>query len=154
LFQADPTLDRAAFHRYVGSLSLANSEVRAISFVRRVPAQEKAAFERQVRADRSVDPSGFPDFAIRPPGERSEYVVVTYIHPPGNRAGLGLDIAADPERVASVASARDSGVVTATGRTILPSVPIPTEPAVSLRIGVYRGDPQPLTVEERRRALV
>ena len=154
LFQANPGVDRAAFHRYVDSLGRAASEVRAISFVRHVSAEEKAAFERQVRADKSVDPAGYPAFSIRPPGERPDYVVVTYIHPPGNAAGLGLDIAADAERARSVAAARDSGVMTATGRTILPSVPLASEAAVSLRIGVYRGDPPPLTVEERRRSFV
>ena len=154
LFQANLALDRAAFHRYVASLNLSESEVRAISFVRHVRGEEKADFERRVRADRSIDPAGFPDFTIRPPGERSEYDVVTYVHPPGNRVGMGLDIAADAERAASVKSARDSGVITATGRTILASVPIPTEAAVSLRVGVYRGDQPPLTAEERRHAFV
>jgi diguanylate cyclase (GGDEF)-like protein len=154
LFLAQPGADRAAFHRYVGSLNVSVSEVRAISFVQRVPAADKAAFERQVRADRSIDPAGYPGFAIRPPGERGEYLVVTYVHPPSSRAGMGLDVAADPERSASVAVARDSGLITATGRTILPSLPIATESAVSLRVGVYRGDPPPLTLEDRQRSFV
>jgi diguanylate cyclase (GGDEF)-like protein len=152
LFQASPAVDRAAFHRYVDSLNTQAADVRAVSFVRRVTAQEKAAFERQVRADRSIDPAGYPGFAIRPPGDRSEYVVVTYVDPPDSRAAIGLDIAADPERARSVAAARDSGMITATGRTILPSVPVATEAAVSLRVAVYRGDPPPLAAEERRSA--
>src|SRR5258706_11348739 len=67
---------------------------------------------------------------------------------------MGLDIAADAERAGSVVAARDSGMITATGRTILPSVPIATESAITLRIGVYGGNSPPLTVEERRRSLV
>jgi diguanylate cyclase (GGDEF)-like protein len=154
LFLAQSGFDRAAFHRYVGSLNIAVSEARAISFVQRVAAADKAAFEQRVRGDRSIDPAGYPDFAIRPPGERSEYVVVTYVHPPTNSAGMGLDIAADPERAASVTIARDSGNITATGRTILPSLPIATESAVSLRVGVYRGDPPPETLEDRQRSFI
>ena len=152
LFQASPELDRAAFHRYVASLTAAASEARAISFVRRVTRESRVAFEQQVRRDTSVDPAGYPNFSIRPPGERDEYAVITYVDPLGNTSGLGLDIAADPVRAGSVARARDSGTMTATPRTILASVPIESEAAISLRLGVYRGSP--ITVEERRRAFV
>ena len=156
LFQAEPDLGRVAFHRYVASLAADGQglEVRAISFVRRVAHAEKAAFEARVRRDTSVSPSGYPAFTIRPPGERAEYVVVTYVDPPDTSAGLGLDVAAEGARSRSVARARDSGMMTATGRTMMPSVPIPSEAAVTLRLGVYRGDSAPITVDDRRRQLV
>jgi diguanylate cyclase (GGDEF)-like protein len=153
LFQADPDLDRAAFHRYIASLGTATnfSEIRAISFVRRVPQGEKAAFEARMRRDARLAPPGDTAFGIRPAGERAEYLVVTYVDPPEATAAIGLDIAADPQRAVSTAIARDSGGVTATGKTVMPSVPVPSESAVSLRLAVYR-DEAPLTVADRRRA--
>jgi diguanylate cyclase (GGDEF)-like protein/PAS domain S-box-containing protein len=59
----------------------------------------------------------FPDFEIKPPGDRSEYWVLDYAEPyAGNEQVFGLDIRTrDGARIAAE-RARDSGDATATGR--------------------------------------
>jgi len=44
-------------------------------------AQEKKRFEGRVRRDTSLNPRGYPEFAIKPPGERPEYYAIVYLEP-------------------------------------------------------------------------
>ena len=77
LFHATPGVSRAAFHRYVESLGLPHRypQVRSITYAPVVPHDDRADFERAVRADASVEASGYPDFTVRPPGDRLAYVL-------------------------------------------------------------------------------
>src|SRR5207244_10573019 len=86
--------------------------VRSFSYARRVPRALKDEYEKAVRADTSLHPAGYPQFAVRPPGERHEYVVIHYVSPyKGNERGLGLDLMADPERRQVVERTRDTGEI-------------------------------------------
>ncbi|HYL25605.1 MAG TPA: diguanylate cyclase, partial [Burkholderiales bacterium] len=138
LFQAKPDLDRASFDRYIAQLAPERnaSQARAFSYARRIAQTEKPRFTNAVRADRSLHPSGYPRFTIRPAGERPEYVVITYVAPfaPNERA-LGIDLAADPVRRLSVERTRDTGLIVASGPVTLS---LTDERGVSLRLAVYR----------------
>ncbi|MFN3438524.1 MAG: EAL domain-containing protein [Acidovorax sp.] len=112
LFTANPKLSRLDFERAASEVEVGQRYpgVRNLSFTRWVPATEKAAFEARVRADTSLSPEGFPDFAIRPPGDRPEYFVAEYLWPmSGNESVLGLDISAQPTNLAAMHYSRDSG---------------------------------------------
>ena len=139
LFQAKPDLDRASFERYIAELAPEKnaSQARAFSYAKRITPAEKERFLQAVRNDRSLHPAGYPRFAIRPPGERPEYVVITYTAPstPNERPALGLDVAADPVRRLSVERTRDTGLIVASGPVTLA---LTDERGVSLRLAVYR----------------
>ena len=77
LFNASDRDSREEFHVYLSGFNLERhySGVRVVTYIQRVTRAQKAAFEREVRRDISIDPRGYPDFAIKPPGERDEYVV-------------------------------------------------------------------------------
>jgi CHASE1-domain containing sensor protein len=112
LFIASDSVTRDEFQSYVASLDLNRrySGIRVISYAQRVPAGQLRAFEEMVRNDRSVDPRGYPNFAVRPPGNRPEYFIVQYVEPmAGNEASLGLDLGGEAVRLASLERARDSG---------------------------------------------
>ncbi|KQO23434.1 EAL domain-containing protein [Acidovorax sp. Leaf78] len=112
LFTANPHLTRAEFERAASDLEVGQryAGVRNLSFTRWVPGSERAAYEARVRADRSISANGYPDFAIRPPGERAEYFVAEYLWPmSGNESVLGLDISAQPTNLAAMQYSRDSG---------------------------------------------
>nr|WP_231940641.1 EAL domain-containing protein [Acidovorax sp. RAC01] len=112
LFTANPMLSRLDFERVAGEMDVGQRYpgVRSLSFTRWVPAADKAAYEQRVRSDTSLSPKGFPDFAIHPPGERTEYFVAEYIWPlESNLSILGLDISAQPTNLAAMHYARDSG---------------------------------------------
>jgi diguanylate cyclase (GGDEF)-like protein/PAS domain S-box-containing protein len=151
LFLASGRVTRREFQVYLSGLGdqWSSSGLRAVSFGRRVKRDEKQDFERQVRADTSVDPAGYPNFTVRPPGDRNEYVVVEYIDPiAGNEAALGLDLFHEPIRRSEIALARDTGkpVVSA---PFAASVD-PSQISFAVRMAIYRPDLPLETVAQRR----
>lgn len=118
LFMVQPGLGRREFSEAVSQLGIDQRYpgVKNVAFTRYVRAEQRAAFEQRVRADRSLDPRGYPDFAIRPPGDRDEYFVADYLWPMrGSESVHGLDISAQPANLASMRYARDSGQPVASG---------------------------------------
>lgn len=152
LFQANPHLTRAQFHRYVQGLSLEKEfpGIDAINFVNFVTEAGIAAFVAKVRQEIAAEPSGYPPFQITPPGRRATYNVITYIEPISRWAGrFGVDISGNNDQ--GRAKARDSGELSARG------VPVsfmsgPTRTALSMRLSIYRPGLPISTVEQRRTA--
>ncbi|MGI4719992.1 MAG: CHASE domain-containing protein [Janthinobacterium lividum] len=145
-------LDRLRFHRYVTALDLRAQfpAIEAVSFVAHVPDARRDAFVAAVRADRSLDPAGYPGFDIRPAGRRPYYEVITWVEPPGlPDARLGVDIAAQPRVAAALARARDGGSISASGQVVRLARPAPLT-VLGMRTPLYRGGALPATLEERR----
>jgi len=118
LFIVNPATSRKAFDDAVQRLDVEQRYpgIKNIAFTRYVPAANKQAFERAVRADTSLSPGGYPAFAIRPPGERHEYFVADYLWPfESSKAVHGLDISAQPANLASMRFAMATGLPTASG---------------------------------------
>ncbi|WP_229423452.1 CHASE domain-containing protein [Massilia frigida] len=157
LFQGAETPSRLQFHRYVQALGMRSNypAIEGVTFARYVSAAERADFIASVRADRSVDAGGYPDFTIRPEGERAGYTVLTYIEPQAARAGnrMGLDIGATPAATALLEQARDSGKVSATGMPFMVDAPRP-HVALDMRMPVYRSGPLLYTAQARRDAYI
>ncbi|HET7596886.1 MAG TPA: PAS domain S-box protein, partial [Burkholderiales bacterium] len=154
MYIAADSVSRAEFHEYIKSLDLDRRYpgVQVIHYGRRISAAERASFEAEARRDRSVDPRGYPGFAINPPGERAEYVVVEYVEPmAGNETALGLDLAGDPVRFAALERMRDSGQLTASGTIALAHDP-KKHPGFAMRLPIYRPGMPLDTVEQRRAA--
>ncbi|MFC5460820.1 CHASE domain-containing protein [Massilia niabensis] len=147
---------RLAFHRYVASLDLRHNypAIDAVSYTHAVPDAEREAFVAAVRADRSLAPEGYPGFAIRPPGPRPSYNVLTYIEPPeALPEKMGMDITANPVVAASMARARDTGNMSTSGQPVQVARPTP-HIALGMRVPVYRGGAMPATLAQRRAAYV
>ena len=125
LFASESPVSRLQFHRYVESLDLKHRYpgFDALNFAMHVRVKDKRRFEEAVRRDTSLDPRGYPQFTIKPPGERPEYFVIVYLEPTaGFEFAFGLDVSvnpaqvADPKVIAAVQHyARDSGKLTASG---------------------------------------
>ena len=154
LFDSSRKVTRDEFHQFAQALSLAERYpgVTNISFASRVLHAKKLEFERAVRAETSPLIKGLPQFAIKPPGERPEYAVLTYIEPMGkNVPAWGLDLNADPLRRSVTDRARDTGrMASSSGVTLLRD----SNSSVSstlLRLALYRGGGVPGSVEERQR---
>ncbi len=151
LFAARDDLGRVEFHRYVTSLELPRNfpGFELLNYAAHVPASERLRFEQGVRRDRSLQPAGYPGFAIRPPGERASHHVLVYLEPmQGNEAAFGLDISANPRVQEAAAAARDTGELTASGRLVLTK----GDPGLAMRMAVYRSGVPLETVEQRRAA--
>ncbi len=156
LFSASESVGRDAFRRYVSSLNLDQRYpgIQVVAFNRRVPFERKRDYESAVQRDTSVDPNGYPHFAIKPPGDRPEYFVTEYVEPmAGNEEAFGLDAGGDAVRAASVEHARDSGQLAASGRVTLVRGDA-RHVGFTLRLPIYRNGMPQQTVEQRRQAFV
>ena len=154
LFDSSDEVTRDEFHRFAQALSLGERYpgVTNISFAPRIPHAKKLQFERAVRAEKSPVVKGLPEFAIKPPGERPEYLVLTYIEPMGkNVAAWGLDLNADPLRRSVVDRARDSGQIASSSGVTLVRDGNSRVSSTLLRLALYRGGGVPGSVEERQR---
>jgi signal transduction histidine kinase/CHASE1-domain containing sensor protein len=158
LFASEQPVDRLRFHRFVESLDLKQRYPGFVSlnYAALVLAKDKKRFEEAVRRDTSLDPYGYPQFAIKPPGERPEYYVAVYLEPMvGFEFGFGLDLAAnpmaaDPEKVAeAVRLHRDSGKMTASAQPLRVKREKPSI-YLAMRLPVYRQGFSVDTVEQRR----
>jgi CHASE1-domain containing sensor protein len=162
LFASESLVTRLRFHRFVESLDLKGRYpgFDAVNFAAYCPAKDKRRFEEAVRRDRSLDPQGYPQFAITPPGERPEYFAIVYLEPMvGYEFAFGLDIGANPAQPVDpkVSRAlqhyvRDSGKLTASG---LPFRVVSAErryTGLAMRLAVYRSGMPVDTVEQRRAA--
>ena len=151
LFRAGAAVSRQEFHSFYSDLRV---QVRfpgllAVQYAQIVNAAERPAFEAAVRADRSVEAAGYPDFTIYPPGERARYLVVNYIEPmPGNEPAFGHDNIAEAPRREVVERARDSGQPQASAPVML----LQNSPGVLVRLPVYRHAAPIQTLAQRRAA--
>ena len=156
LFVASDRVDRDDFQRYLSGFNIRQryAGVRLVSYVQYVPGSDKTRFEESVRRDRSIDPRGYPEFAIKPPGARGEYMVVTYIEPlAGNERALGFDLFSELPRRPSVERTRDSGQATASEPIWLAADPL-KQISLALRMPVYRRGMPAATVAQRRAAFI
>ena len=154
LFDSSTEVTRDEFHQFAQAISLGERYpgVTNISFTFRVPHARKLQFERAVRAEKSPLVKGLPEFAIKPPGDRPEYAVLSYLEPMGkNVAAWGLDLNADPLRRSAVDRARDSGQISASSGVTLLRDGSASIASTLLRLAVYRGGGAPGSVDERRR---
>jgi PAS domain S-box-containing protein len=122
-FTSTPGVTRQEFHTFVQGALARHPGLQALSFDRRVPDAQRAAYEEAVRRD------GYPNFQITEQNAqgqmvraapRPEYVAVYYIEPyAGNEQALGFDVASTPDRLEVLQRARDTGEPGATGRIML-----------------------------------
>ena len=154
LFVASDSVTRDEFQTYIASLDLNRRYpgVQVIHYAQRVPAEQRRAFEEKVRNDLSVDPRGYPEFSVKPPGNKLEYFIVQYVEPiAGNEAALGLDLGGDAVRLAALERTRDTGQPTASG-TIALALDPRRHPGFAMRVPIYRKGMPVATVEQRRAA--
>jgi diguanylate cyclase (GGDEF)-like protein/PAS domain S-box-containing protein len=114
LFASSKTVERGEFRDFVSTLHLEKNfpGIQGVSFALVVPAAGKAKHIAAVRKE------GFPEYTIKPEGEREIYAPVIYIEPfTGlNPRVLGFDNYSNPERHTIVGMARDSGDAVISGK--------------------------------------
>jgi diguanylate cyclase (GGDEF)-like protein len=146
-FQAEGDFNRHEFE-VVGHSLLREGVLTSTGFVQRVPAGERASFERGhgiVILERG------PDEHLRRSRPRPVYFPLTYVVARrGAQRAVGYDLGSDPERAPFLHRARDSGRPVATG--VVPLV-LGGNGLIVYR-PVYRDGAPVATVAQRRRALL
>jgi PAS domain S-box-containing protein len=154
LFAASDAVNRQEWRAYVETLHASGSisGVQGIGFAQLVAPDQLAAHLARVRAE------GFPDYSVRPGGERAiASAIVLYLEPftESNRRAFGLDMFAEPVRRAAMEQARDSGEAALSGK-----VKRATDSGQDVQAGtlmvvpVYRNGASVSSVEQRRAALI
>ncbi len=155
-FAGSVEVDRGEFRRYVQRLELGQHlpGVQVVGFARSVPLSVRDAFIAAVRLDPQFVADGYPAFAIRPPGERPEYLIIEYTEPAqGNEAALGFDLFSESERRSAAERARASGVAAATAPITLVQE-TGHQTSFLLILPIYRNGAPIATGNERRDAFV
>lgn len=133
-------------HRYPG--------FRVIGFAPRVESIDLEQLVETVRQDKSIDPTGYPNFGIRPSDERTEYFPTIYVEPmASNEKSLGFDLSSEAERYATLRRARDSGLPSATGSIALVQDDA-RRAGFMIMLPLYRSGAPALTVAQRRAAFL
>ena len=147
-FQASPSVTRKSFATFVAGLDL-EPGMQAIGFATLVPAGAKDRHQREIRAQ------GFPDYQIRPVGEREAYCPVIYLEPfrDRNLRALGFDMLSEAVRQEAAFRSRDSGHLGMSGKVQLVQ-DTGTHPGFLLYVPVYRNGAPTATLEDRRRNLL
>jgi signal transduction histidine kinase/ActR/RegA family two-component response regulator len=144
----------ASFHAYVSRLRLREEYpgILGIGFSRRLAPGERAAVEREMRAQ------GHAGFHLWPAGERTEVHSILFLEPldARNRAAIGYDMYTNATRRAAMARARDSGRGAASGIVeLVQEIDQRKQPGFLIYLPVYQSsDPIPASVEERRASLL
>ena len=153
LFRASTAVSRDEFHSFYNDqrVQVRFPGLLAVQYAQLVSAAERPAFEAAVRADRSIEAAGYPDFRIHPAGERARYLAVTYNEPMrGNQPAFGHDTIADAARREVVERARDSGQPQASAPVTL----LQQRPGVLVRLPIYRRAAPIETLAQRRAAYI
>jgi signal transduction histidine kinase/HPt (histidine-containing phosphotransfer) domain-containing protein/ActR/RegA family two-component response regulator len=161
LYAASRSVERNEWRAFVRGMRLREryAGVRTLSFVRRVPRSDIAAFEESVRGDESLAPEGIPgfrEFRVATGGTSADCYVVEFAEPLEEyRWFLGRDMAADPLRREAMERARDTGRVVVTGKLEVPlgADGWGAESGFHVVLAVYRNGAPVGTPEERRAAL-
>ena len=117
LFNASDSVTRQDWHAYVGSLKIDKNfpGIQGIGFSQRIAPSELEDHIQTIRAE------GFPDFTVKPAGQRDEYTSIVYLEPfdARNQRAFGFDMFSEPTRHAAMVQARDTGRPATTGKVIL-----------------------------------
>ncbi len=149
LFAADPSIDPAAFHRFVERLELAHQYPGAdgIGFLARVKRNEKESFSAAMRRQ------GLKELPISPEAGQSESFPIIYFESfaPHNQPAPGHDMLTEPIQRDALIYARDTGLPSA-------SKPVPRTgnetPNFFIYVPIYRHDDTPDGVAERQATLL
>ncbi len=152
LFDASDAVSRGEWHAYTGRLRIEQQlpGVQGIGYVQLIPRADLGQHVEAVRAE------GFPDYAVKPAGDRDAYSSIIYLEPFSGRnlRAFGYDMLSEPTRRDAMEQARDTDAAALSGKVILV---LETDEAVQagtlMYVPVYRRGEPYATVAERRAAI-
>ncbi|MBK1640560.1 hypothetical protein CKO12_01430 [Chromatium okenii] len=153
LFAASGTVTRQEWRDYVETLHADHSVpgVQGIGFAQLIFPSQLAAHIAAVRAE------GFPDYTVRPVGERSVYSAIIYLEPftDRNLRAFGYDMFSEPVRRAAMEQARDTGEAALSGKVmLLQETSTDVQAGALMYFPIYRHRAPLDTLAQRRAALI
>ena len=153
LFSVKETVTRMDWRHYVSALQLDENHpgILGIGFSKWLSGAEKNAHIKQVRSE------GFPEYNIRPEGERSVYTSIFFLEPFNwrNQRAFGYDMYTEAVRKAAMDKARDENVATIAAKIFLiQETDKDKQSGMLMYVPVYRQGLLLDTVENRRKAFI
>ncbi|WGR90817.1 CHASE domain-containing protein (plasmid) [Bradyrhizobium sp. ISRA435] len=144
---------REEWRTYVNTLAIDRDYpgIQGVGFAKHIAAQQRHAHVLAVRSE------GFPDYQIKPGGDRDEYTSIVYLEPFDwrNRRAFGFDMFTEPVRRQAMIRARDTGAPSISGKvTLVQETDQGVQNGVLMYLPVYQTAVPPATVEERKAGLV
>jgi PAS domain S-box-containing protein len=116
-FEASNKVTRAEWKKYVETLQINKSfpGIQGIGFSLRIAPEDLDKHIQKIRAE------GFPQYKIRPEGEREEYTSIIYLEPftERNKSAFGYDMFSQSVRRTAMEKARDTGDTAISGKVVL-----------------------------------
>jgi CHASE1-domain containing sensor protein len=153
LFATSDTVTRQAWRAYVEKLRTGETVpgVQGIGFAQLIPPEGLARHVEQIRQE------GFPDYSVRPPGQRAITSAIIYLEPfrDRNLRAFGFDMFSEPTRRAAMEQARDTGSAALSGKVeLVQETGKDVQSGTLMYVPVYRNGAQTNTPEQKQAALL
>ncbi|XOF34697.1 MAG: CHASE domain-containing protein [Candidatus Electrothrix sp. YB6] len=153
LFKASEVVSREEWKALTDNLNIEKyyPGIQGIGFSLMVPPEKKEEHERSIRSE------GFPDYRIKPDGERDMYSAIIYLEPFDwrNQRAFGYDMFSQETRKNAMERARDTGVAAMSGRvTLVQETDKDVQYGFLLYLPLYRKNKALETVLQRQEELV
>ena len=117
LFNASERVTRKQWHVFTQSLKVEQQlpGIQGVGFSVLIPRAELARHVREIRQE------GFPEYRLKPAGDRELYTSIIYLEPFSGRnlRAFGYDAFSEPVRRAAMEQARDTGAAALSGKIVL-----------------------------------
>ena len=145
-------ISRQEWRRFVERQNVAQplTGIQGVGFARLIPHERLAQHIQEVRAE------GFPDYQVRPAGERENYSTIVYLEPFASRnlLAFGYDMLTEPVRRVAMERARDLDVATLSGKVkLVQETDEDIQAGTLMYVPVYGAGMPIATVDQRRAAL-
>jgi PAS domain S-box-containing protein len=152
-FNASQHVDRNEFYTYISSLNIEKNwpGIQGIGFAVPVSVGEKAKHIHDIRNE------GFPEYTIKPEGDRDEYSAIIYLEPFDwrNERAFGYDMWSNDIRREAMTRARDTGEASISGTiTLVQETDSNVQKGFLMYLPLYQNGASVQTVEQRRKAFV
>ncbi len=152
-FAASVSVERKEWQAYVEKLQTEQNVpgTQGFGFAQVIPADQLATHIARIRRE------GFPDYTVRPPGQRTFYTSIVYLEPfrERNLLAFGYDMYTEPVRRTAMEQARDTGGAVLSGKVeLVQETGADVQSGILMYVPVYRNGAAVGTVGQRRAALV
>lgn len=153
LFKASDVVARSEWKIFVETLQIEKRfpGIQGIGFSLKIEPDVKEKHIQQVQAE------GFPDYKIKPEGEREIYTSIIYLEPFNirNRRAFGYDMFSQSVRREAMERARDTGETSISGKVILvQETDEDVQSGFLVYLPLYKQEMPLETIEQRRKALL
>ena len=153
VFDASDKVTREEWRNFTQRLNVESNlpGIQGIGFALRIPPDCLTQHVQEIRSE------GFPNYNVRPEGDRNVYSSIIYLEPflGRNLRAFGYDMLSEPLRRAAMERARDQNEAALSGKVILvEETEEDIQAGALMYVPVYRRGMPTQTVEQRSEALI